>query len=81
MWVKKYEPEIALWVDDKDPLIFYRKIIAFAKLHLKKDGACLVETNEFNAEKVLELFKATGFDRSEIKKDIMEKDRMIQAHR
>lgn len=77
--VWKYEPEIALWVDDKDPLVFYRKIIAFAKLHLKKNGACLVETNEFNAQEVLELFKAAGFDRSEIKKDILEKDRMIRA--
>lgn len=77
--VHKFEPHIALFVDDDKGLIFYDKISAFAKNHLNEGGAVFLECNEFNAESVLELYKDAGFAKSELQKDISGKDRLVVA--
>lgn len=77
--VYAHEPALALFVDDDDPLIFYRKIAALAKTKLTRGGALFFECNEFNAPEVGRLLEQDGFIRVEVKKDLMGKDRMVKG--
>jgi len=77
--VKEFEPGMALFVADDDPLIFYRTITQFAKKNLAKNGKLFFEMNEFNAAKVHQILEQEGFGNIEIKKDLSGKDRMIMA--
>lgn len=79
--VVQYEPHIALFVQDDDPLIFYDALADFAQTHLAKEGSIFVEIHEELAKPVQELFSAKGFARVETKKDMQGKDRMIKAAR
>ncbi|MGN6249826.1 MAG: peptide chain release factor N(5)-glutamine methyltransferase [Ginsengibacter sp.] len=76
--VSENEPSIALFVEDEDPLIFYKKIAAFGKDHLNVQGKIYVEVHEEYAGKVQEFFEKAGFT-SQIKKDIYGKERMAKA--
>lgn len=77
--VVKYEPQEALFVKNKDPLQFYKKIAELAKTGLNKNGKLYFEINqEFSAE-TIELLEEKGFMNTEIKKDIYGADRMIKA--
>ena len=51
----EHEPEIALFVPNEQPLLFYDKITDFAARHLKPNGKLYLELNEFNTEKVVEM--------------------------
>ena len=73
-----FEPEVALFVEDNDPFIFYKKIACFAKTHLKEGGKIYVEINETKALEIKEIFEKEGFDVT-VKKDIYGKDRMVKA--
>jgi release factor glutamine methyltransferase len=73
-----FEPEVALFVEDDNPFIFYKKIARFSKMHLKKAGKIYVEINETKAEEVKEVFEKAGFNVT-IKKDIYGKERMVKA--
>ena len=77
--VINYEPHLALFVDDEDPLIFYREIIDFALSHLNTGGKLYFECNEFNAEKVKALLVGHGFEDVELRLDLQGKNRMIRA--
>ncbi len=77
--VLDYEPEIALFVTNEDPLVFYRTIIEFAKKHLVKGGWLYFETNEYNATEVEALFFKAGFFDIEKQKDLQGKERMVKA--
>ena len=72
-----YEPEIALFAYD-DPLIFYKKIMAFSKLHLKENGSVYLEIHENHAGVVEQIYEQNGFS-VEIRKDLQGKDRMLKA--
>ena len=74
--VVSYEPHTALFVPDKDPLIFYEKIAAFSKTHLQAKGMIYLETHEDLAKEVATLFNK-DHSNTEIKKDIFGKDRMV----
>ncbi|MEO8822108.1 MAG: peptide chain release factor N(5)-glutamine methyltransferase [Ginsengibacter sp.] len=76
--VTKYEPGVALFVEDNDPFIFYKKIAVFSKTHLNTIGKIYVEVHENSAREVKKIFEEAGFI-SEIKKDIYGKERMVQA--
>ena len=76
--VTAFEPGIALFVENKNPFIFYKKISAFAKSHLKQNGKIYVEVHEEYANQVKDIFEDAGFI-SEIKKDIYGKERMVRA--
>jgi release factor glutamine methyltransferase len=73
-----YEPHLALFVADNDPLIFYRKIAVFGIIHLKKDGVIFLEINQALGKETLELFSSFGYQ-CILKKDMQGKDRMIVA--
>ncbi len=79
--VKRFEPHLALFVEDDEPLIFYRMIASFANKKLKKGGFLFFETNEFNAPKVLSMLQNNGFTEVILKQDLEGKDRMIRASR
>ncbi|MEZ5044254.1 MAG: peptide chain release factor N(5)-glutamine methyltransferase [Saprospiraceae bacterium] len=75
--VLDYEPTIALFVDDEDPLLFYREIGRFALRHLKAGGYLFFELNEFNAEKVVELLTEQGYEHIQLQQDLQGKNRML----
>ncbi|HET9745818.1 MAG TPA: peptide chain release factor N(5)-glutamine methyltransferase [Chitinophagaceae bacterium] len=77
--VTSFEPPLALFVPDNDPLIFYRKIAAFALQHLNPAGAVFVEINETSGNQMTTLFKTAGFADVQVRKDMQGKDRMIKA--
>ncbi len=77
--VMDYEPHLALFVNDNDPLLFYKKIAAFAKTHLNQTGIIYVEINEELAQDVSTVFQQNGFFNIEIRKDMQGKDRMVSA--
>jgi len=74
-----HEPHKALFVFDKDPLFFYKKIISFALNSLKKNGCIYFEINEMFLEDVTKLLNNRGFYDIEHKKDFRSKNRMIKA--
>jgi release factor glutamine methyltransferase len=78
--VTEYEPHLALFVPDEDPLIFYKAILSFAKNHLDKNGNIFLETHENFAAEVCALFKNAGFDAT-IKNDLFEKQRIVLINR
>lgn len=77
--VLKYEPESALFVEDDDPLLFYRRIIEFASTNLVVSGFLYFETNEYNAAQVVELMQKAGFYQVQINRDMQGKDRMVRG--
>ncbi|MBL7805591.1 MAG: peptide chain release factor N(5)-glutamine methyltransferase [Saprospiraceae bacterium] len=79
--VLKHEPHLALFVDDGDPLLFYRAIARFARLKLHPGGRLMFECNEFNARQVYELLVEEGFSEVELRKDLSGADRMVNGIR
>ncbi|KAI9435668.1 protein-(glutamine-N5) methyltransferase [Russula earlei] len=76
--VLDFEPATALFVEDNDPLIFYRKIAAFGKTHLAAKGALFVEINEALGLATIDLFKSYGYQ-ALLRQDLQGRDRMIKA--
>ena len=76
--VLDYDPPMALFVPDDDPLIFYRAIGQFASTHLKTKGLLATEINELYGEEVRQLFETMNLD-SSLNKDSRDKDRTIFA--
>jgi release factor glutamine methyltransferase len=77
--ITDFEPGLALFVTDDNPLIFYEAIADFAKEKLGENGSIFVEIHEDYSTHVKKLFSFKGFSAIEIKKDIHGKDRMIKA--
>lgn len=77
--VSQFEPHQALFVPDKDALIFYEAIAQFANEKLKKGGKIYVEINEKKASDVKELLSRFDFPDAEIRKDLQGSDRLIKA--
>jgi release factor glutamine methyltransferase len=79
--VLEHEPELALFVEGDDPLLFYRAIVLFVQQHLKTGGALFFECNEFNAREVVMLLKENGMTNVVLQKDIGGADRMVMGRR
>ena len=77
--VTEFEPGIALYVPDDDPLLFYRAIIRFSENQLSETGMVWVEINENFGKQTVDLFKQAGFGQVRLLKDIHGKDRFIKA--
>ena len=77
--VLDYEPHEALFVDDTDPLVFYRAIARFAAEHLAPGGAVYVEINRRFGRETADVFSAVGFASVELRKDSADNPRMIKA--
>lgn len=77
--VLDYEPALALFITDENPLIFYERIADFALLHLKNRGHLYFEINEAFGPQCVKMLHAKGFSDIQLKKDINGKDRMIRS--
>jgi release factor glutamine methyltransferase len=78
--VLQHEPHHALFVDDDDPLLFYRSIVAFSATNLSDSGCLFFEINEKLGSETEFLLQSSGFT-TELRKDLQGKDRMIKAFR
>ena len=76
--VLEFEPELALYVKDEDPLLFYRKISELAENALSPDGSLYFEINQYLGKETEELLKLKNF-RTSLKKDIFGVDRMLRG--
>jgi release factor glutamine methyltransferase len=76
--VLAFEPHTALFVEDNDPLVFYKAIFEFCENHLTEKGAVFLEINETLGTETAALFKPSY--RVEVKKDMQGKERMIMAY-
>lgn len=72
------EPELALFVPDKDPLVFYRTIIAFAKKNLNPGGSLYLEINQYLGKETKTLLENDFID-VELRKDLFGNDRMLKG--
>jgi len=79
--VLDFEPSTALFVPDKDPLIFYRKICEFGQEYLKKQGYLFFEINEALGVETCQLVEQYGYHNIELRKDFFGKERMIKAQK
>jgi release factor glutamine methyltransferase len=77
--VLDYEPHLALFVEDSNPLIFYKAIAEFAAKNLTDKGLCVVEINQAFGLETAGLFWNQGFQSVEVIKDMFGKDRMVKA--
>lgn len=77
--VLDHEPELALFVSDENPLLFYKAIAAFAYRHLLDGGSLFLEINEYLSEEMVLMLKESGFAKIEVKNDFRGKPRMIKA--
>ncbi|MEN8966399.1 MAG: peptide chain release factor N(5)-glutamine methyltransferase [Polaribacter sp.] len=73
------EPHLALFVDNENPLIFYKKIADLAKSHLTKNGLLFFEINQYLSNETVTMLKEKEFTNIELKKDLFGNYRMIQA--
>jgi len=77
--VLQYEPHLALFTADKDPLLFYKKIGSLAAKSLNCGGKLFFEINEQYGAEISKMLSKIGFVDIALKKDINDKDRMIKA--
>ncbi|RYJ40589.1 Release factor glutamine methyltransferase [Flavobacterium anhuiense] len=77
--VLDYEPHLALFVEDNDPLIFYRKIASLAQNGLLKNGKLYFEINQYLGKEMIDLLESMSFENVELRKDIYDNDRMISC--
>lgn len=77
--VTEYEPDLALFVSDDDPLVFYKAICGFAEKNLKKSGSLYLEINQYLAKETERLLKDHNFSEIELRKDIFGNNRMLKG--
>lgn len=79
--VLEFEPHLALFVEDDDALIFYRKIAELSLENLSDNGKLYFEINQYLGKETVELLEKLGFKNVKLIKDIYENDRMISAEK
>ena len=77
--VLSYEPELALFVPDSDPLLFYRAIARYASKALKPGGRLLFETNTAYVHEVAQAMANEGFTAIEVRNDCFGKPRKVKG--
>ena len=74
------EPHLALFVEDNDALIFYKKIAELAQKNLSENGQLYFEINQYLGKETVDLLEKMNFKNIELRKDIYGNDRMISCH-
>jgi release factor glutamine methyltransferase len=74
------EPHLALFVEDNDALIFYKKIAELAQKNLVPNGKLYFEINQYLGKEMIDLLEKMNFKNIELRKDIYGNDRMISCH-
>jgi len=79
--VQAFEPSLALFVPDEDPLIFYKAIAAVGQIRLKPEGRIYLECHEDFAEQTASLFRGEGYSEVQLREDMQGRKRMIGAQK
>lgn len=77
--VLDFEPHMALFVEDNDPLLFYREIAINALKYLKPGGYLFYEIHEDFGAEMIDLMNSLGFVNIELRKDMQGRERMMRA--
>jgi len=77
--VLEYEPHLALFVDNEDPLLFYDKISKLSMSYLKDKGSLYFEINQYLGKELVELLKKNGLKKIELKTDFFGNNRFIKC--
>lgn len=77
--VLEYEPHLALFVEDNDALIFYRKIALLAKANLPQNGKLYFEINQYLGTETVNMLEDFGFTNVVLRQDMYGNDRMVSA--
>ncbi|MEI7662810.1 MAG: peptide chain release factor N(5)-glutamine methyltransferase [Bacteroidota bacterium] len=77
--VADFEPALALFVPDDDPLRYYRAITAFSSGHLTRPGYLFFEIHERFGQQISDMVNVSGFSEVEVLRDIHGKERFIKA--
>ncbi|MEW5675076.1 peptide chain release factor N(5)-glutamine methyltransferase [Flavobacterium enshiense] len=75
--VLAFEPHLALFVEDHDALLFYRKITELATENLSENGQLYFEINQYLGKEMIQLLQKYNFQDIELRRDIYGNDRMI----
>lgn len=76
-----YEPHMALFVDDSDPLVYYRAILDISRTNLEAGGKIYFEINEAMGREIHRLISLYGYREISILKDLNNRDRIAKAIR
>jgi release factor glutamine methyltransferase len=79
--VLEYEPHLALFVEDNDALLFYRKIAQLAIKNLAVNGKLYFEINQYLGKETVQLLESLAFKNVELIKDIYGNDRIISCEK
>ena len=79
--VLDYEPHLALFVPDNDPLLYYWHIAHFGKKKLRRNGHLYFEINVACGNMVVEMLEEEGYKNIELIQDLSGKDRIIKARK
>ena len=74
------EPHLALFVEDDDALIFYKKIAELSQKNLSENGQVYFEINQYLGKEMIDLLERMKFKNIELRKDIYGNDRMISCN-
>lgn len=77
--VLDWEPQLALFVPDNDPLLFYRRIAQLGLDLLDKPGKIYFEINQAYGKETVDMLTSLGYTNIELRKDMSSNDRMIKA--
>lgn len=77
--VLDHEPDLALFVPDDDPLLFYRAIADFGQKYLKPGGQLYFEINVAYGPETCQMLKQKCYQQVELRQDINGRDRMVKA--
>lgn len=77
--VLDFEPHDALFVEDTDPLVYYRAILEISRTNLETGGKIYFEINEAMGKEIFNLFSFYGFREISIIKDLNERDRIAKG--
>ena len=79
--VKQYEPGLALFVSDQEPLVFYQAIAKFSKKNLQVGGYLFFEINEYLAKETQQVLVDNQLKKVELRKDIFGNFRFLKGRR
>lgn len=79
--VLDHEPELALFVPDEDPLLFYRAIAHLAAKALRPGGALYFEINPLYVNEMQQMLSDAGFSHTEVRNDQFGKQRFTKSWR
>jgi len=77
--ILNFEPHMALFVPDEDPLIYYRAIVILSLIKLSPCGKIYFEINEKKGSEICTLLESAGYSEVEIIKDINSKERFVKG--